>query len=957
MYSQNMTLSLKPTINIQAGVEVSFTIPISEKFRQPLTLDSNDTSFYISIPQSGMTSQQPVSVDRIGTSLKGFSYSEIYYGVSVTPPIPNHNMSINFVFTPNFNILAGSIVRIQLPGFQHLSGSKIFISQVGSQGATAATGGAFEYDGKFNFGLWDSTSKSADFKVRNGYFLPAAEKVNIWVEIGFKVPDSKFVNDLSLTIEVVGNQIAKRVPIMYSPAIVDRKFEISTINFSPLKPGQTTSLIVRLVATVDLPSETVVDIGLPGFTSPYLIESIRNPTTGFVPQNIFVNQGISCRLVASQIELSCEASWDWTDENLYIRIIGPSSDVLPNTRRLSNAVAIPQQTTIEIEISESAGFILPQFVDASISGGLTIAAVDNIPASAFSSSPLVGNGPYLNQTYCLDLYAFNGVLMHLNFEPAMPANLLIDPVCMVGVCSQSEWVRDPCSESELSRCACRKPTLPTPLVISGHGLTPQDTIKIVSAGEDCDSDTVFAFGVEILEPETIIAPSRIGDIVRGMQVSGQVSNDGRSVTFNGIRGIQSGQYDICYRYAPGDVSLVVGKIFVKPSCTSPLVLHGSVCYATCPSGYVPINRVCEMFIKPPLMTYLQAEPALAGTLAFVYPNADYLGLSYLSPTDSTYIFFQYIMIENLRSILFEADPTRFVVQAIGTGLDSKLAFRQPDTIIVTVVLTPSTEVSRRTSFELFTLLSHLIKDYDSILYQNEFFSTLLVERSNVDNPILVVWCPTSGKYQTVCPLGLEPVPENPIDLPPWFYVTSIVAGIVGGLVWLLVNAGLYRVDRIRKIVNRPTTRLVNVQNLFSIIEKNNDFSLIKTFREIEKPSSPPTETPPVQVSIASPPVSPNSSVAVVRNMATWEKLLKDLNELEPDDRAIFARDWLDGRWMDASVFTRARLRLRPPPGGPVDITKAVGEAGGPVRAGTSVSLGSQPRASIFGRFFEAIKRK
>jgi len=951
-YKQELVLSLQG--EIQSGTQVKFDIPISEKFVQPTVLDLDDQSFYITIPDSGMTSDQYLSVDKIGTisTRKGFSYSEIFYGLSnPLPPIPNEYMSMHFVFVPTFDILSGSIVRFSLPDFRHVSGKKVYISEMLPSVGNPSTSlvnipplgvsyKAFMFDGKFFFGSWDPTACILDFTVSDGSALVAGESVDIWVENGFQVPDSKLINDPSLTIQVVGNQIANPTVIQRSPAIVDRKFEISSIDFFPQNPGQTTSVVVRLVASVDLKYGTVIDIGLPGFVSPMLMNSTGEG--GYVPDMIFV-ANVACWIVASQIEINCDGSWDWKAENLLVRFGSAAANG-------ANDQSISRETTIEIQIMESAGFILPQFVDASVSGGLTISAVDNIPSALFTSAPLVGHGPFLNQTFCLDLYQLNGVSMHLNFEPAMPSNMLMDPVCTIGRCGISNWVRDPCSARELERCGCSSSSSsPGGLSISGYSLSNTDRVKIVSAGEDCDSGTSFAIGVQILDRSKIIQPSRQGDTMRGMEIQGVVSSDSRTLTITPIRGIKSGQYDICYKYMSSETAHVIGRIFVKPSCESPLVLLGSVCYETCPSGYVPVNGECSMFTKPPLMSVLQAEPALAGTLAFVYPNADYLGLSYLAPTDSTFIFFQYVMIENLRSILFEEDPSRFVVAAIGTGEDEKLLIRVKDTIIVTVVFTPSNSISSRTSFELFTLLSHLIKDYDSVLYANEFFSTLLPEETNVDEPILVVFCETSGKYQTVCPLGLEPPPDNPFDLPPWFYVTAIVSGILGGVVWVVINSGIYRIDHMRRIFTKsqlPSNGAWTGQSsLFALIENNNDFSLIRTVVEkapVERPaptvsvSSPPV-TPPV-----TPPISPSGTSASTR----WEKLYKDVKELEPQDRAQFARDWLEGRWMDISVFMNARRRLRPPP--------PVASNGGPPGASFNDNKAELPATkSAIIKFFEA----
>ena len=867
---------------IPIGTKTQFTIPKSEEFLNPFTLSINDPSVWLTIPESGIVEKQFFEnheLKNLGTQ-KTFQLSEIFYGNpnNPLPPIPNTPMSIVLKLWPTFDILPGSIIRFILPGFVYpFSFSKVFITEPTASAGLAQSSldlpqfgtnyRAFEFDGKNFFGSWNNETSTLEFRVQNGSIVSYLTPTVIWIQTGFVTPSAKLINDVSLQIEVAGNQILAPQQIRNSPAIATREFKFSTISFTPQRPLVQTKIETVLVPSVDIVNGTVFTLGLPGFEIPALSNSINL---------VLIESGIDCVVVVnnSAKNAPCFGTWHPPSGEIFIKINS----------------GIPAQSTLRITVSDSVGFVFPPYIDTPNVGGLSVAAIDSIPTSPFTSAPLVSTGAFYGQLFCLTANVLNGMTIHLNNEAAVPSSRK----CAANMCTASDWVRDPCSLSELARCGCSNettspvvPNVPTgALEISGFNLTENDTVFFVPENANCEFE------------KNDIRIQIVGFPATKSGYSGIASSDRQALYLPKIRGISSGIFNLCY-YQPGAARPAqIGTIFVRNPCPAPLVYFEGGCDTGCPIGFVPNNGEC---VPVASITPKQAAKAVAITLTLVYPNADSLGLASLPTQDPTYIFFHYLMVQNLQLITDEPDASRFEISSITNGLDSRSSIppgsRKTDTVCVTVIIKPATKDAERSPSELALLLYQLSLDVESAVYSNSFFKSIISQYSKIQNPLPVVYCESTKTYLAVCPFSISPVPANSRDVPPWFYTAAILAGILGGFGFIVLIAGVYKIDSVRTLLGTRKSAKNNIYNseILKILEKDNDFSIIKIVRK-----STTENLADIVNSSQSPPTSPTADY------------YKQVEELDPFAQATFARDWLEGRLLDISLFLNPKRRIKPP---------------------------------------------
>ena len=885
IFAQNLSFKIASVSNpaIPIGTLLTLTIPLSEQFVNPATLLANDQSVWLTIPESGIVEKQFFTIPPIVNNgvQKTFSNSQLVYGKISHPlaPIPKTAMSITLAFTPTFDILPGALVRFRLPGFTYpFSFSKVFISeQTPSVGVSdsllslppdGTNYRAFEFDGQFYFGSWTNATSTLEFIVRDGSRISHDQSTIVWIQTGFIIPESKFVNDVSLQIQVAGNQVLLAEQLKNSPPIVTRAFSYSSISFDPQTPFEICDINLVLVSTVQLNNGTVIELGLPGFSSPALFN--ETPLSLISSNHTICSKAISS---STETEIPCFATWDSLNGIIFVKLLSP----------------VASDTTIRITIDASAGFVFPSYIDTPNLGGLFVGAIDSIPRSQFTNSPLVATGAFYNQLYCVRANVLNGVLVHLNNEAVVPTS---PRVCALNQCTANDWVRDPCSVSEMERCGCSNKTMapvinsvPTgSLEISGFNLTDNDTVFFVHKDSNCEKIFSSDFRIQVVGTN----PNSLGGF------SGVASPDRSKLYISKIRGIASGVYNLCY-YQPGAANpALIGKLFVRQDCPSPLVYFDGACDNGCPFGFVPRNGECE-----PVSTSQSSDKSVAITLTLIYPNADSLGLSSLPSSDATYIFFRYLMVQNLQEITSEIDPGRFVISSITNGREARSGIpnqqRVVDTVCVTVVITPPTQRSTRSCSELALLVYQLTSDVQSVIYSNSFLESVIAKFSRIEKPIPVVFCESTKTYLAVCPFSITPIPANSLDVVSWYYTTAIIGGIVGGIALALLLAGVYRIDSVRTLLGTRKSATNNVYNsaILTELEKNNDFSIIKISvpkQSVVQPVVEPT----------TPPVSPTA------------QFYQQVEELDPFAQAAFAKDWLEGRLMDVSIFLNPKRRLKKP---------------------------------------------
>jgi hypothetical protein len=244
-----------------------------------------------------------------------------------------------------------------------------------------------------------------------------------------------------------------------------------------------------------------------------------------------------------------------------------------------------------------------------------------------------------------------------------------------------------------------------------------------------------------------------------------------------------------------------------------------------------------------------------------YPGSDAASLATLPDGDSTMDFFKYDFSENMKLVLNEDDQGRFVVAGV-TSANAAV-----DEIIVAVVFTPSTATSNRPSGELFLRLTALFSDEESVLYTNNFFSSLNRDYS-IRKRTQVMFCSSVGKYLATCPSYRDW--GSPLAVPIWYILTVALGGLAAGLAVASTALALYRLDasdlRISTVFKRRTK-----DNRVS-----NDFSVVKiTAGADEKELT-------IDVS--------------------------DMTKLEPAQRVEFAKTWLDGELLDEPLMLKRKGR-------------------------------------------------
>ncbi|KAF4698447.1 GTP-binding protein 10 [Perkinsus olseni] len=413
-------------------------------------------------------------------------------------------------------------------------------------------------------------------------------------------------------------------------------------------------------------------------------------------------------------------------------------DAMELTLPIASGESLAEFSELEFQIEESQGFILPRSLYKN-DPRLTIRSVGNILEEPVKDSPLVGDGPYDEQQYCV--YQFErGIRYHMINEAKYSTNVnrrcLSEPMC-------DPWITDPCSQRELDRCVC--PSLyeeAADLTVSGFNLYDDDRVVVIREDDECTADVEARMSQAWSIPE---APT--------------VDEAKTQLSFANVRATETGHFRICVVHF-GEV-FDVGRIVVRPSCEAPHVMVQGTCLKHCPSRTVPVAGECraeESMAFPDsglvVITPLEEEEqAVMVTIRMKYPAADSKRLYNLSADDPARDYFNYRFTYELADIL-DTDPTRFQMELISRGSTPMEA----DRVVVSVVLKPAPErvvevhydERERSPMGLYRLLQALLQDTNSLLYRNDFFDT--VDRSYPLGSVYVKLCDGDGRYRVLCPL-------------------------------------------------------------------------------------------------------------------------------------------------------------------------------------------------------------
>lgn len=522
-----LTVQMISTVQIYAGERVRFFIERDQDFKLPFSAYPNDPSFRLAVPEAGIPERPFLFSTRVSQQGKQFAVSEIFYGARGAVAYPSTVVEFNFrPFQPNVNLPAGTTVRLTLPGF-----TCPFTSvPIGTQEVPVLN--EKDLSDFIRFGQWNQLDNTFDLVVPVGQaiYRQLITVLRIMESGGFRLPTTPLLpNDMSLTIQAIGNVVIFEEPIKTSPRVVDRSFQVSEFIYAPPQKDSIFQLKMILQPTVNITSDNDIIIFLPGF---------RNSLSKV---NIHIMGEDRGRIQHSM------AYWNETTARLTLTV--PRREV------------IPAFTMLDLRIEESQGFILPSALNANDTT-IRISSVNNIQEEPIKKSPMVGNGPFTGHLFCMYQYEVG------TRSPS--------PICATAVdCNPP--LTDPCNPSELTRCGCdTRVDEVFPLMVLGFNLQQEDSVHFLPYSDTqlCHFDLI---GPAILNPFS-------------EPVSQAVSETRDVVTYEGMSSITTGIYRVCANHVGRLYD--VGMVIVRPSCPVPLVLVDGACVEHCPRTKIPVAGKC-----------------------------------------------------------------------------------------------------------------------------------------------------------------------------------------------------------------------------------------------------------------------------------------------------------------------------------------------------------------------------
>jgi hypothetical protein len=643
-------------------------------------------------------------------------------------------------FAANVNIPAGSIIRITLPGYTYPS-DKVLI-----RSPETLIQNEIHLTDVVNHALWNQLTYEMDVVIpQGGGSIPrqrlAVAKV-MMADGGFRLPSTSLApNDLRLTIAVVENQIIYAEPIKSSPRVVARSFARSEFQYLPPVPESIFQLKMTIQPTVEIPTEKPIIIALFGFNN-----SFRQPPA----------------------TASCIKVWQW-DCPTSIHILGESRGLFEDSIAWWNQstnelllqvftdVPIVPFTVIDIFVAENQGFTLPESLNENDTR-ITIRSVDNIIAEPVKSSPMIGDGPKRGHLFCMMQYE-RGVRTDYAMRMCDVLPACLDP---------NPPLEDPCSHAELvTRCGC-DPLSDEPVNFTIHGfqLQESDTLQFLPWDTLCGADATGAMSA-------FSPPQRV-----------YLSEDKVKLSFENISSIDSGYFRICMMHMGS--AYQVGKVVVRPSCQTPLVLVDGVCVHNCPKTKIPVAGNC---VRDPNAVLPEERQALMLPIR-IDDTTQIRDITFAASDDAERKYFEYRFRYDLSSLL-NCDSSRIIISSLSSGT---VEFNAYYPIIINTIFTPAvgpddpvTITEERSPLGLVTLLKALQTDMSSSMYM--VGSTFhYMNRSYQGTPIKVRAC-EDGQYRVFCPFDEE-------TMMPWGESAAFywIGTIVIALVTICLCCGVWYVD-------------------------------------------------------------------------------------------------------------------------------------------------------------------
>jgi hypothetical protein len=722
-----LTIKIVHNVQIFSGERIKFFLERDQYFKLPYAMYPRDPSFRIKIPEAGISERAFNFSTRVSQDTKQFPVSFMYYGSTRASVVyPSTVVDITLKFRPNVRVPQGSIVRIMLPGFS----SPLTEVPIGSP-EVQVVGESYLSD-IVGTGAWNQRYYTLDL------FVPVGKWISRFVlsvmrlttaQAGFRLPKTSLApNDKRLTLAVISNQIIYPEPIKESPRVISRSFQISKLEYLPPVQESIFQLVIWLLPTVNITDRNPVTLLLPRFKR---IESLQN-------KNV--------HLIGPGRGLIKDSMAAWNPATFELTMDVPEGSVIPAFEML------------ELRVQEAQGFILPPSLKANDTD-IMIQAKGLIKWEQVKDSPMVGNGPFRYHLYCMK-----------QFEPGVRT---VEPKCDVSSACQepNPPLEDPCSPGELRRCKC--PGLseePVNITVMGFQLQPEDRLTFIPFEQLCSADALSKATLSSFSP-----PQKI-----------YVSPNNSWLSYENISSVDSGYYRICMIHE-GQM-FDVGKIIVRPSCNSPLVLVDGVCVNDCPSTKVPIAGDCLRDVNA-LMPEERQALMLPMTILDPSQRRD---LANAKSDDPERKYFMYRFIYDLASLL-NCDSTRIYISSLSSGGTSS-----PSPVIINTIFTPAvpedspvTVTKERSPAGLISLFKKLQADPSSSMFEaGSLFKDIV--RAASPEPIKVRKC-TDDEYRVFCPYD---------EVLMWSWGKSFMWYALGQLVVMLsmicLCCGVWRIDADRK---------------------------------------------------------------------------------------------------------------------------------------------------------------
>jgi len=420
-------------------------------------------------------------------------------------------------------------------------------------------------------------------------------------------------------------------------------------------------------------------------------------------------------------------------------------------------------TVIDIFVAENQGFTLPETLNENDTR-ITIRSYDNILAEPIKSSPMIGDGPRQGHLFCMMQYE-RGV--RTNYAMTMCDVL---PDCL----DPNPPLDDPCSPAELIRCGCSPLTDdPVNFTIHGFQLQASDTLQFLPYDTLCGSTTTGAMGA-FSPPQEVF-----------------LSADRDKLDYENMSSIDSGYFRICMLH--NGAVYQVGKVVVRPSCQSPLVLVDGVCVHNCPKTKIPVAGNC---VRDPNAVLPEERQALMIPIRIDDPTQT-RDITLAAYDDAERKYFEYRFQYDLASLL-NCDSSRIIISSLSSGTAQYNAYHP---IIINTIFSPAvdedtsvSETNERSPLGLVALLKALQADMSSAMYSaGSLFANM--NRTYDGTPIKVRKC-DDDQYRVFCPYGInaEATIMNWGESAAWYWVGTVVIA----LAFIILGVGVWFIDSDRQ---------------------------------------------------------------------------------------------------------------------------------------------------------------